>query len=181
MEIDFQPIGPADYHTLWEWTQRPHVAPWWAHWIPDNETDASREWAAQVEGTSGERGYLIVVDGSAIGFIQSYRLSDEPEMSAGIGLGEDAVAADLFIAEPGLVGKGLGPRIVARFYLRLMDDTGLDVGIIDPEVNNASAIRAYEKAGFTFHKVVHNPDSREGEYIMRASRADLTRALAGLP
>jgi aminoglycoside 6'-N-acetyltransferase len=177
VEIDFRPIGPDDYHTLWEWTQLPHVAPWWAHWIPDNEADATADWAAQLAGTTPERGYLITVDGAAIGYIQSYRLRDEPEMTASIGLGEDAVAADLFIADPRLVGKGLGPRVVGRFYLRMMDDTGLDVGIIDPEVNNASAIRAYEKAGFSLLKVVHNADSREGEYIMRATRADLERAL----
>src|SRR5438128_948293 len=137
---------------LWEWTRRPHVEPWWAVWLPDTQAEATREWVAMIEGRSPERGYLITLDSVAIGFIQSYRLAAEKEMADGIGLGEDAVAADLFIADQSLIGKGIGPIVVARFYLRMMDDTGLDIGIIDPEVNNQSAIRAYEKAGFKFLK-----------------------------
>jgi RimJ/RimL family protein N-acetyltransferase len=176
-DIDFRPIGPKHFHMLWEWTRRPHVEPWWAHWIPATEAEATKEWAAQVDGTSPERGFLITLDGAEIGYIQSYRLSDEAEMRETIALGEDAVAADLYIADPSLIGQGLGPAIVGRFYLRMMDETGLEVGIIDPEVNNHSAIRAYEKAGFTALRVVHYPDSREGDYIMRATRADIERAL----
>jgi RimJ/RimL family protein N-acetyltransferase len=145
--------------------------------MPATEVEATKEWQAQVDGTSPERGFLITLDGAEIGYIQSYRLNDEAEMRETIALGEDAVAADLYIADPDLIGQGLGPAIVGRFYLRMMDETGLEVGIIDPEVNNHSAIRAYEKAGFTALRVVHYPDSREGDYIMKATRADIERAL----
>jgi aminoglycoside 6'-N-acetyltransferase len=162
---------------LWEWIQRPHVARWWAHFMPPTYEANVTDWTAMVEGREPQRGYLMLIDGAPIGYIEGYRVSDEPTMSKALALSEDAVGADVYIAEPALTGHGYGPLLVGRFYLRMMDETGLDLGIIDPEVGHEHAIRAYEKAGFTYLKVVDNGGPRGQDHIMSARRADIEAAL----
>lgn len=164
---------------LWEWHQRPHVAPWFAAFMPATYEESVLEWTEMFEGRTPERGFLIVVDGAEIGYIQSYRLNGAPEMSVPLALGRDAVAADLFIAHPEALGRGIGPQVVATFYLRMMDETGLDIGVIDPEIENVRAIRAYEKAGFTFLRVV-DTGGRSSEHMMLATLASLETALRSL-
>jgi aminoglycoside 6'-N-acetyltransferase len=178
--IEFIPVEPGHFRMLWEWVQRPHVATWFAFWMPPTREETIALWTAMVEGREAQRGYLMVVDGAQVGYIESSQLSQSQEMTDAIGLGHDAVAADLFIADPGLTGRGLGPVLVARFYLRLMDETGLDVGVIDPEVDNLRAIRAYEKAGFRFLKVTDSGEPRGRDHIMVATRAELEAALRQL-
>jgi aminoglycoside 6'-N-acetyltransferase len=176
--VHFIPIEPRHFALLWEWYQRPHVQRWFAPWTPPSQTAADELWTAMIEGREPNRGYLISLDGAEVGYIESSRISEDPQWAEAIGLGRDAVAADLFLADESLIGRGVGPQIVVRFYLRMMGETGLDVGIIDPEVDNARAIRAYEKAGFRFHRQIpSDKPGRPGESIMIASRKDLERAL----
>jgi aminoglycoside 6'-N-acetyltransferase len=175
--IDFQPITEGDVPMLWEWYQRPHVARWFAPWTPATYQGFVEETGRMITGVDPQRGFLVVVDGVPAGYIQGYRLDQEPEMAGPIALGEDAVAADVFLAEAAGTGRGVGPRVVGLFYVGMMDETGLDVGIIDPEVENARAIRAYEKAGFSFLREV-DTGGRMNEHIMLARRADLEAALA---
>ena len=171
------PLQRDHFATVWEWHQRPHVAQWFAPYLPDTYEECVAEWSDMVDGRVPERAYLIAVDDRPVGFIQSYRLNDAPEMAVPLALGEDAVAADVFIADESFLGRGIGPRVVASFYLRMMDKTGLEVGIIDPEVQNVRAIRAYEKAGFTVLRDV-DTGGRSKERMMRATRESLEAALA---
>src|SRR2546430_2045143 len=131
---------------LWEWRHRAHVEPWWERWSPHTYKASVKEWQDMVDGAVPQRAYLIRLDGREVGYIEGYRLSEEPEFAAKLGLDHDAVGADVYIAEPGLLEKGIGSRALAMFYLRLMSEKALDFAMIDPEVTNARAIRAYEKA-----------------------------------
>jgi len=165
---------------LWEWLQRPHVAAWFAHFSPSTYEGMVQEQTAKRDGTEASSPYLILMDGVPVGYIQGYRWGDFPEITGPLALSGEAVGADLYIADPELLGRGLGPRIVATFYLRLMDEMGLDLGFIDPEVDNTRAIRAYEKAGFTFLHTTDSDEPRDRLYLMQASRDDLERALRTL-
>ncbi len=176
--IEFMPLEAAHFPMLWEWHHRPHVAPWFLPWMPPTQEETLSEWHAVVEGRRPQRGYLVVVNGSQVGYIEGYRLSDDPEVAAQLALDRDAVGADVMIAEENLTGRGLGPQVVASFYLRMMDETGLDLGVIDPEVHNARAIRAYEKAGFAFLRVVDDEHSKD--HIMLATRESIEAALGQL-
>ncbi|MHB8508291.1 MAG: GNAT family N-acetyltransferase [Candidatus Dormibacteria bacterium] len=178
--IEFVELEPAHLPMLWEWIQRPHVAKYWGYWNPPTREENIAQWTAMIEGRKVGKPYLIRVDGNDIGYIDRYRLSQDEEMWTNIGLGEDAVGADIFIADESLTGGGLGARVVARFYLWLTDQEGLEVAIIDPEVGNDRAIRAYEKAGFRFLKVTDTGEPRGRDHIMSATRADIEAALRGL-
>ena len=177
--IDFTPVEPKHFALLLEWLQRPHVARWFAFWMPPTEEGTIELWTSMLEGRVPQRGYLVVVDGAPMGYVESSRVSEDPDWARTLGVDGEAVAADVFIADLDRIGQGLGASVVRRFYLWMMDETGLDVGIIDPEVDNLSAIRAYEKAGFSFLREVDSGQPRGREHIMRATRADLELALDG--
>jgi len=74
------------------------------------------------------------------------------------------------------VHRGLGGPILRRF-LRKATFTHPDVGtcVIGPDPANSGAIRAYEKAGFTYLKSVTVPgDLPSGqEYLMLIRRQDV--------
>lgn len=179
MDIDYLPVTPEHFDMLWEWHQRPHVARWFTHWMPPTREATLASWTAMAAGEVPQRGYLMRVDTEPVGYIEAYRLNDTPEMAVPLGLDHDAVAADLFIAEEARTGHGLGPQLVGRFYLLMMDRAGLEIGLIDPEVDNARAIRAYAKAGFTFVKVLDEGGERGKSHIMTATRTEIEQALAG--
>ena len=54
---------------------------------------------------------------------------------------------DLFL-DPALHGRGLGTEAVQQVVRLLVEERGHHRIVIDPAVENAAAIRAYEKAGF---------------------------------
>lgn len=155
---------------------RPHVRRWWDDGsttpYPDAEITHYRD---ALQGTDPTYRYLIERDGVAIGLIQHYRIGEDREYASALGLDEDAVGVDLFIADPALTGCGIGPEVLRSFLLDLaMPFHRLDVCVIGPSVRNASAIRAYEKVGFRPLKDVTVPEP-DPEHLMRVTRQELLR------
>ncbi|GAB2617526.1 GNAT family protein [Streptomyces capparidis] len=84
------------------------------------------------------RSLAIEYGGRVVGAIQWWE-EDEPDYRhAGI---------DIYL-DPKVHGRGLGTDAVRTLARHLVDDHGHHRLTIDPAVDNAAAIRAYEKAGF---------------------------------
>jgi RimJ/RimL family protein N-acetyltransferase len=178
--ISFRPLAEGDLALVRTWLLAPHVRRWWDEGFrvpyPDGELD---EYRAGIRGEDPTLRYLIELDGMHVGLIQHYRIGEDPEYAATLGLDEDAVGTDLFIGDPDLIGQGQGPAILRRFLLDIaFPFHGLDVCVIGPSVRNAAAIRAYEKAGFVALRDVVVPHERDPERLMRGRRADLERSAA---
>ena len=122
-----RPIAEADAAALRRIHRTPEVARWW------DGPDADFPW----DEPESDR-WTIEVDGAVAGLIQCWEESEPRYRHAGI---------DLFL-DPALHGRGLGTAAVARLVRHLIDDRGHHRITIDPAVDNAAAIRAYEKAGF---------------------------------
>ena len=158
------------------WLLRPHVRRWYddvaTARYPD---DTVGEYRAAMRGEDPTDLYVISLDESPIGVLQSYRIDDHPEYAAQVALGRPAIGIDLFIGEHDLVGRGYGPALI-RAFLRdvAFPHYAVDLCVIGPTASNVAAIRAYEKAGFRFLKTYLEPDSREQEhYLMELTRGDL--------
>ena len=177
-EYVFPPLTETDLPLVRRWLLEPHVSRWWADpprdTYPDDELEKYR---SRIRGDSDPTLlFLIHHRMRPIGFIQCYRIDDDPDYATALGLDAPAAGIDLFIGEPDDVGKGHGPTLI-RAYLRAVVFPTYDVEecVIGPSVNNASAIRAYEKAGFVWFKDARVPDEPDPEHLMRIRRADLER------
>jgi aminoglycoside 6'-N-acetyltransferase len=143
--IEFRPLILDHLHQVEEWLRSEHVAHWWRGPI---EKELA-EYRDAIEGREPTDHYLIVVDGRPIGMIQTYLVSDYPEWDAVVQVGEGVAGVDLLIGEEDLIGRGLGPRVLAEFARRIVfADPDVHALVATVEETNRRSWRAFEKAGF---------------------------------
>ena len=106
-----------------------------------------------IEGRDTTRPFVFSVDGEPMGYIQYWFIGDHqnatwiadyPWLAE---LPSDTVGVDLSIGEPARLSQGLGSAVLQEFAERLAGK-GHRTIIIDPDLDNRRAVRAYEKAGF---------------------------------
>ncbi|MXU64729.1 GNAT family N-acetyltransferase [Oceanomicrobium pacificus] len=142
--ISFKPVHRDDFPRLRDWLSLPHVRRWWG--------DPERE-ISLIEGDLGNpdcNGYLVYEDDQPVGYVQAWRVgayADAPEEPWLATLDPDLVGIDIFLGPVSALGRGLGPEVLSAFVAKLVD-AGADRLIIDPDLANGQAVRAYEKAGF---------------------------------
>jgi len=147
--VSFRPLNPADLPLLLDWFHRPHVKRWWGD-VPDTLEGIAEEYDPTRAGNRHEHPYLIEVDDIPVGWINWYRLADEPDYALGVATAPGAVAIDLAIGEVDLIGHGLGPAAIERFLADVVVPASPDATEvwIDPHPDNARAVRAYRRVGF---------------------------------
>jgi RimJ/RimL family protein N-acetyltransferase len=153
----FEPVTDADLPTLREWLDRPHVAEWWDWDRPVAMAQVHEEFSPSRRDPLVSH-YVAWHGGRRIGFIQSYVVA-----GAGGGWWPDerdpgARGIDQFLADPADLGRGLGTAMISAFVDRLFDDPAVTKVQIDPNPENARAIRCYEKVGAERVGVVETPD-----------------------
>jgi RimJ/RimL family protein N-acetyltransferase len=156
-ELRFRPLTPEDYPLLLDWLQRPHVKEWW-----DDGDDTLEKVAEHYSDPDAERFILLYRDPAApaarpIGYLQYY-LEDE-----------GVVGIDQFIGEAELLNRGLGTAAVRAFLQLVIARENPCRIILDPEPENARAIRCYEKAGFRHYETVPTEDGKLA-YMMKIDR-----------
>ncbi|HAF08583.1 MAG TPA: GNAT family N-acetyltransferase [Chloroflexi bacterium] len=175
-EYDFPALTEPNLPLVRRWLLEPHVSRWWADpprdTYPDDELDTYR--ARMNGGDDPTLTFFIRHRGTPIGFIQSYRIGDHGTYAAALALEVPAAGIDLFIGERSEIGKGHGPALI-RTFLRdiVFAQYDVDECVIGPSAKNASAIRAYEKAGFRFLKEARVPDEPDPEHLMRIRRHEV--------
>lgn len=91
-----------------------------------------------------------MVEGTAIGIIQTYLVSDYPEWEAVVQVGDGVAGVDLLIGEVDQIGQGLGPRILDEFVRDVVfAKPGVRAVVATVEVENRRSWRAFEKACFS--------------------------------
>jgi RimJ/RimL family protein N-acetyltransferase len=143
--IEFTPLTEADLALVEDWLRREHVARWWR----DDIGESIAEYRRAIEGREPTDHFLIVLDGSAVGMIQTYLVSDYPEWEEVVQVGPGVAGVDLLIGEAELIGAGLGPRVLVQFARDIVfAQSGVDAVVATVEEPNRRSWRAFEKAGF---------------------------------
>ena len=163
-KISFRPLAVADLPRLHKWLLSPHVESYGEG--KQTLADTEKKYIPRINGKSKISCFQILYDDMPIGQIQMYKINDYPEYKQSLQINENAAGVDLFIGEKKFQHKGLGKFIIRKF-LREFVFTQSDVEscILGPNPKNTSAIKAYEKAGFTYLKTIVNPEG-EDEYLM---------------
>lgn len=139
--IEFTPLTEDHLPLVEEWLGREHVARWWRDPIPE----ALAECRAGIEGRVPTDYYLIVVDERPAGMLQTYLASDYPEWEEVVQVGAGVAGVDILIGEEELIGRGLGPKILAAFVRDVVSAPSVVATVEEP---NRRSWRAFEKAGF---------------------------------
>ena len=141
---------------LGEWLKRPHVGEWWN--ACKSLEEVRDKYLPRLVDKSNVVPYLAYLDGTPIGYIQSYVVT-----AAGNGWWPDehdpgVRGIDQFLADEQSLGHGLGTRMVREFVKVLFRDPSVTRIQADPAPTNARAIRCYEKAGFRRVGPITTPD-----------------------
>ena len=127
--LTLRPLLAADADELRRIVSTPEVALWWgempAGFPALDLPDVTRQ--------------TIVLDGAIVGLIDFHEELTPRYRHAAI---------DLFL-DPAVHGRGLGTEALRRVVRHLIDDRGHHRITIDPAAANTTAIRMYEKVGFT--------------------------------
>lgn len=142
----FLPVTRADFPLLRGWLAEPHVQEWWD--APEREMRMiERDLENGPVDMRPVDMRIVSHEGRPFAYVQDYpaRHWDMPHYAD---LPEGARAIDTFLGPPDMLGRGH-----AAAYLRQRAGDLLKAGapavVIDPSPDNARAVRAYRRAGFT--------------------------------
>lgn len=139
--VTLRPAVQADRRRFYDWLRRFDGTP--AHdGLPDFEVFSGDEQDFFFDGSAPGLGrYFTIVDagGKDVGCISYTCFHLKP------GVAE----IDLWLADESLCSRGLGTAAIRTLLDRLVRELGIHTAIIRPSRENARAIRAYEKCGFS--------------------------------
>lgn len=133
-------VWPRHQALLTVWLNSDDVKRWWLD--PEARLD-------EVRSTPDTDHAMIMIGEEPVGYIR-WELPDR-DVLASVGLQdvpEGAMDADIFIGESQWRGKGLAKIVLDILIDRLLRQTEAPAVGLCTSVNNQSAIRAFEKAGF---------------------------------
>jgi RimJ/RimL family protein N-acetyltransferase len=156
MLISFLPLAPSHIELLQRWLKQPHVK---AHWAESENTAVLKDKFLTQLPARGVHAFVFEVGGEPIGFIQyyeAYRMGGGwwPEAMPG------TFGIDLLIGDEKQVGRGLGPSLIKNFLSFVCGRESVREFIVDPDIANSRAIRAFEKAGFQRVGEITTPNGR---------------------
>jgi len=150
-----------DFPALAAWLRAPHVEAWFPrmHGEPDSGAAVEAEYGPCIDGVDPTELFVIEAEGEPVGFMQRYRISDNPswaaalsaagESSALLGDISGAVGFDYAIGVLGATGRGVGSEAIRQL---LADTFGrypdVDTVIVAMQQANRPSWRALERAGF---------------------------------
>ena len=145
----FRPMTADDLPVIKCWLAEPHVRQWWGD--PDEQY-------ALVSGDLDEPAmdqYIVSAGDTPFAYLQCYDLT---AWNSGLGAQPNGTRGiDLFIGEPGMIGRGHGSAFIRTFVDERLGN-GAPRVVTDPDAANKRAIRAYENAGFLRDRLVKTPD-----------------------
>ena len=170
---DFRRVTMADLPMLAEWMSRPHWREWWGE--PDQELGFVRD---MIEGRDpdGTQPLIFAKNGFPIGYIQVWRagphqaperIDEHPWLAT---LPADALGIDVSIGDESNLAQGHGSGAL-RALASALRNQGYTTIVIDPDPENARAVRAYEKAGFA---PLGEFDDEEGRVLLMKWTGTLT-------
>lgn len=156
-----RPLQQGDAEYMVKWLSDPEILEWYEGRDQPHGMKRVKEHYYLSEEPRVKRN-LILLDGSAIGYVQYYPLSDKEKSLYGYINQENIYGMDQFIGERELQDKGIGPLFINAVVDFLFENLGAELVVMDPQLRNKRALRCYEKCGFTPVKILPHHEKHEG-------------------
>ncbi|WP_407569480.1 GNAT family N-acetyltransferase [Deinococcus altitudinis] len=144
--VGFTPLALEHLSLLHGWLQQPHVRAFW----DDGHRTPEQVRSSYFEPDPDGFGFVFTLVQRPLGYLQAYRVDPDSEYGPWRSVQGETWGIDLLLGEAADTGQGYGPQVIAAF-LDFWKSARPELRrvLIDPDVRNVRAIRAYEKAGFS--------------------------------
>lgn len=158
--LSLRPATAADWRLIRAWIARPEIQRWWGS---PNAAEAEIRIALESEAAIS---CLVLLGAEPVGYAHAVDASHwGPSLPDGMPPGTWDI--DVFIAVPEQRGKGLGERAVNLLAGEVFSTTfALALSVFVP-IRNEAAVRAYERAGFRWVRVLDDPLSGPSWMMLR--------------
>ena len=161
--MHFRPYAPSDAADVATWFDDPDVARWWVDHDPaDLERSLRDEMSLRI--------FIVVLDGTPIGLVQTYLIEDYPHYADAIRAEPHWAGLDYLIGVASARGRGIGSRMLREVVDEIVfDDPTIAAVVSSPHPDNARSLRALETAGFVTHlPLARTADGPERVMIRRS-------------
>jgi aminoglycoside 6'-N-acetyltransferase len=170
--ISFRPMTEADLSLLERWLAADHVIPWWGP-APTSE-QVRAHYLPYIRHEQPVDAYLVLVDGTPVGYIQAFRVADWPAywpQGQPFTSEPNAAGIDLLIGKKELLGQGLGTLVIRQFvYDVVLANPEVSACYADPAAENHSSLAALRKAGFVDVGSIGAPGDATPRRLLRLAR-----------
>jgi len=168
--VTLRSMTEHDLPMLHGWLNRPHIVRWWGGARP-TLGQVRAHYLPRVLGEQRVTPYIGMLGDTPFAYAQAY-----VALGAGDGWWENETdpgvrGIDQSIADSGLLGQGLGTRLVRVLVDIVFGDPRVTKIQTDPAPDNLRAIRCYEKAGFRGVETIVTPDG-PAVYMLRCRSAE---------
>ncbi len=178
--FQFAPLDSSDLPGLSIWLARPHVARWWRE--PFDLVSVEQNYGPLAGGLDTTEGFIVHFGGRPIGYVQRYLIDENPNWQETIrrAIGQArGIGIDYFIGEPGLVGKGLGRRLISGFVAESWNRyPSAERIVVAVQQGNVASWKALEASGFRRvwegELASSDPSDRGPSFIYIANRTQET-------
>lgn len=147
-KLSFKKLDYDDLELMSKWLSSSEVKKWYP--VSDPSIDGvKKKYTPVIQGTEPINAYIVVIDGQKGGYVQGYWCKDFPNPELKSCPPDHSCGLDIFIGEESFRGQGLGPRVLSAFLHEIIFGCmGAKHCLVDPQVSNLRAIRAYQAVGF---------------------------------
>ncbi len=149
-ELRLRPATPEDRFRIRRWLTEPEIAAWWGN-AASAEAEINLAMASEAAICR-----IIECDSAPIGYAHAVEIglwgAERPE-----DLAPGTWDIDLFVASPEHRGRGVGATALALLADEVFATTLAVACASIVSVRDEAAVRAYERAGFRWRQIWHDP------------------------
>jgi aminoglycoside 6'-N-acetyltransferase len=152
--VELRPMTRDDFPALAAWLRTPHVEEWfpWEQGPAAAAEAVEAEYGPCIDGLDPTELFVIEDHARPVGFIQRYRISDNPSWAAALAPALDATASVGFDYAIGIVeatGRGIGSEAIRQLAADTFDRySDVDGIVVAMQQTNRASWRALERVGF---------------------------------
>ena len=148
--VSLRPADPRDWPLIHTWLLQPEIQRWWG-----SLAAAESEVMAALRSDMGLCS-IIIIDGSNIGYAQA---QDAGPLAADVpaSLTAGCFRVDAFVGDPAFRGQGVAQSALRLVAAEVFATTLAPAVIVVAPIRHEAAVRAYEKAGFKWLRVIADP------------------------